>query len=76
VFLLSLGFFVTPALLGGRSEQMLSMVIETQVNKILDWGFAAALSTLLLIATAVFASALSGIIWIVSRRLKTLEGTL
>ena len=51
VFLLALGFFVTPALLGGRKEQMLSMVIETQVNEVLDWGFAAALCVMLLLAT-------------------------
>jgi putative spermidine/putrescine transport system permease protein len=54
VFMLALGFFVTPALLGGRQEQMLSMLIESQVNKFLDWGFASALCVLLIAATAIF----------------------
>jgi putative spermidine/putrescine transport system permease protein len=58
VFLLSLGFFVTPTLLGGRREQMLSMVIEAQVNELLNWGFAAALSAILILATALLGSIL------------------
>lgn len=52
VFLLSLGFFITPALIGGRKEQMISMIIEQQVNELLNWGFASALSVALLLLTA------------------------
>jgi ABC-type spermidine/putrescine transport system permease subunit I len=51
VFVLSLGFFITPALLGGGRVIMISMVIEQQVREFLDWPFAAALSTVLLVAT-------------------------
>jgi ABC-type spermidine/putrescine transport system permease subunit I len=51
VFVLSLGFFITPALLGGGRVVMVSMVIEQQVREFLDWPFAAALSTVLLVAT-------------------------
>ena len=51
VFVLSLGFFITPALLGGGHVIMVSMLIEQQVREFLDWPFAAALSTLLLVAT-------------------------
>ncbi|TPG42329.1 ABC transporter permease [Roseomonas nepalensis] len=53
VFVLSLGFFITPALLGGGRVIMISMLIEQQVREFLDWPFAAALSTVLLAATLV-----------------------
>jgi ABC-type spermidine/putrescine transport system permease subunit I len=51
VFILALGFFITPALLGGRKDIMISMLIETQVRELLNWGFAAALSLVLLLTT-------------------------
>jgi ABC-type spermidine/putrescine transport system permease subunit I len=51
VFVLSLGFFITPALLGGGRVIMVSMLIEQQVREFLDWPFAAALSTVLLVST-------------------------
>ncbi|WP_458097850.1 ABC transporter permease [Roseomonas sp. WA12] len=53
VFVLSLGFFITPALLGGGRVIMISMLIEQQVREFLDWPFAAALSTVLLLVTLV-----------------------
>ncbi len=53
VFIVSLGFFVTPALLGGPQDTMLSQIIEQEINQTLNWGFAAALSTLLLLVTIV-----------------------
>jgi ABC-type spermidine/putrescine transport system permease subunit I len=51
LFLLSLGFFVTPALLGGAADITLSMLIESFVNEQLNWPLAAAASMLLLAAT-------------------------
>ena len=45
---LSLGFFITPALLGGGRVMMISMLIEQEVRESLDWPFAAALATVLL----------------------------
>ena len=48
VFILSLGFYITPALLGGGRVIMIAVLIEQQVRQFLEWGFAAALSILLL----------------------------
>ncbi|WP_424812988.1 ABC transporter permease [Roseococcus sp. YIM B11640] len=57
VFVLSLGFFITPALLGGGRVIMISMLIEQQVRELLDWPFAAALSLVLLVVTlAIYAA--------------------
>ncbi|MDB5318203.1 MAG: transporter permease [Rhodospirillales bacterium] len=54
--MLALGFFITPALLGGGRVVMISMLIEQQVRELLDWPFAAALSAVLLTVTlAVYA---------------------
>jgi putative spermidine/putrescine transport system permease protein len=53
VFIIALGFFITPALLGGVSDVMISTFIETQVNTLLNWGFASAMSVVLLIITFV-----------------------
>jgi ABC-type spermidine/putrescine transport system permease subunit I len=51
VFVLSLGFFITPALLGGGRVIMIAVLIEQQVREVLNWPFAGALSTVLLAAT-------------------------
>ena len=53
VFIIALGFYITPALLGGLSDVMLSMLIEVQVNQMLNWGFASALGVVLLAVTLV-----------------------
>ena len=59
VFVITLGFFITPALLGGGQVMMIAMLIEQQVREFLDWPFAAALATVLLVATLVIYAALS-----------------
>jgi ABC-type spermidine/putrescine transport system permease subunit I len=51
VFTLSLGFFITPALLGGGRVVMIANLIEEQVRELLNWAFAGALSTILLVLT-------------------------
>lgn len=51
VFIISLGFYITPALLGGGRIVMIANVIENQVQALLDWRFASALSVVLLVAT-------------------------
>jgi putative spermidine/putrescine transport system permease protein len=48
VFILALGFYITPALLGGQRDVMISMLIQQQVVQ-LKWGFGAALALILLL---------------------------
>ena len=50
-FISALGFFIVPALLGGPQQTMLAQLIITQIQDVLDWAFAGALSALLLVAT-------------------------
>lgn len=59
-FIYCLGFYITPALLGGLSDVTLTMEISSQVVDQLDWNFASALSILLLVSVLV-------ILWIGSR---------
>jgi putative spermidine/putrescine transport system permease protein len=51
VFTLCLGFYVTPVLLGSPRDMMISQLIAQQVEELLAWGFASALSVVLLAAT-------------------------
>ena len=53
VFILSIGYYVTPALLGGADDQMLSYYIAQYANVNVNWGMAAALGAILLAATLV-----------------------
>jgi putative spermidine/putrescine transport system permease protein len=52
VFISALGFFITPALLGGRQETMIAQVIISIIQEVLNWRFASALAVMLLAATA------------------------
>ena len=51
VFVLCLGFYVTPALLGGGKIQMWAMRIESNVALYANWGAASSLGVVLLIVT-------------------------
>lgn len=53
VFILSIGYYVTPALLGGADDQMLSYYIAQYTNVDVNWGMACALGAILLAATLV-----------------------
>ncbi|BEG76299.1 ABC transporter permease subunit [Achromobacter xylosoxidans] len=56
VFVTAIGFFITPALLGGRKETMITQIIIDQVQQTMNWEFAGAVSVLLLVVVlAVFA---------------------
>lgn len=48
VFILALGYYITPALLGGASDQMMSFFIADNLSRSLNWGLASALGALLL----------------------------
>lgn len=52
VFTVAVGFYVTPALLGGRRETFIAQVIQNNIE-IVAWGFAAALAVVLLVVTTV-----------------------
>lgn len=58
IFVLSLGFFITPALVGGPSDVLISNVIQTQVNETMDWELAATLGVILLAGGAILVAAL------------------
>jgi len=49
VFILSVGYYITPALVGGRTGQLISNFIAYHMQKSLNWGLAAALGGLLLL---------------------------
>ncbi|HQR72605.1 MAG TPA: ABC transporter permease [Burkholderiaceae bacterium] len=51
VFIQALGYYITPALVGGPDDQMLSYFIAFYASKTINWGMAAALSVALLAAT-------------------------
>jgi ABC-type spermidine/putrescine transport system permease subunit I len=51
VFITALGFFVTPALLGGPHQTMAAVLIDQVAETYLDWPLASALSVLLLVLT-------------------------
>lgn len=53
IFITALGFFITPALLGGRKETMIVQVIIFQIHEVLNWGFAGAISVLLLVTVLI-----------------------
>lgn len=59
VFILALGFYITPALLGGLRDQMISQLIVQQIQQRLDWGFGTAMSVLLVGITLVILFVLS-----------------
>jgi putative spermidine/putrescine transport system permease protein len=50
LFVISLGFFLTPAILGGGSDLTIATYIQQQVN-IVNWGIASAMGTVLLALT-------------------------
>jgi putative spermidine/putrescine transport system permease protein len=51
VFVMSLGYYVTPALLGGTANMMLAEFIVQQVQSLLNWGMGAAAAFILLVVT-------------------------
>ena len=49
VFILTLGFYITPAILGGGRVPMIANMLDLLINQLPNWELAAAISTLLLL---------------------------
>ena len=61
VFLLAVGFYITPALLGGPGQITLATLIEMMISDLLNWGFGATLSVVLLVVVGVLFVAFSSL---------------
>jgi mannopine transport system permease protein len=57
VFILSIGFYITPALVGGPRTLMIATLIGQQMTELMNWPFAGALATTLLALTLVLVTA-------------------
>ncbi|HEX2890232.1 ABC transporter permease [Vineibacter terrae] len=57
VFIMSVGYYITPALVGGANDQMISWFIAFYTTDTANWGLAAALGLVLLVATGVLYAA-------------------
>jgi putative spermidine/putrescine transport system permease protein len=53
VFILAIGYYITPALVGGVNDQMISYFVAFYTTQTVNWGMASALGAVLLIATLV-----------------------
>jgi putative spermidine/putrescine transport system permease protein len=62
VFMYSLGFFVTPALLGGGKTLMIAEYIKVQILEIVRWGVGAMLAATLLLAVGILLAVLGRIV--------------
>jgi ABC-type spermidine/putrescine transport system permease subunit I len=51
VYILAVGFFITPALMGGPNDIMMAMLIQRNIEVTMDWPLASALSLFLLVIT-------------------------
>jgi ABC-type spermidine/putrescine transport system permease subunit I len=66
VFIMGLGYYITPALLGGPRQLMFANLIDRFVNQTFQWGLGAAAAVLLLV--------ISVLLYIFSRRMGRVEG--
>jgi putative spermidine/putrescine transport system permease protein len=62
VFVLALGYYVTPALVGGPGDQMIGYFIAYFTNTAVNWGMASALGTILLLVVSLIYVALGRIV--------------
>lgn len=53
VFILAMGYYITPALVGGGSDQMLSYFVATYTTDTGNWGLASALGLMMLVTTLI-----------------------
>jgi putative spermidine/putrescine transport system permease protein len=69
VFILALGYYITPALVGGAADQMISYFIAFYTSDTVNWGMASALGGVLLVATLVLYSLYNRLVGIGNVRL-------
>ncbi len=69
VFILAIGYYITPALVGGSSGQLISNLIAFHMQTSLNWGLAAALGGILLIAVGALYVAYDRFVGVTSLRL-------
>jgi putative spermidine/putrescine transport system permease protein len=50
---MALGYYITPALVGGPNDQMVSYFVSYHLNETSNWGMASALGAILLAATVI-----------------------
>ena len=53
VFIMSIGFYVTPAILGSPKESLIAQLIDTKITRLLDFAAGGALAALLIVVTLV-----------------------
>jgi putative spermidine/putrescine transport system permease protein len=68
VFVFALGYYITPTLIGGPRDQMLSSYVAQYTNKTLNWGLAGALAVQLMALLVIAALA-----WVVFRKLREIR---
>jgi putative spermidine/putrescine transport system permease protein len=69
VFILAIGYYITPALVGGPKDQMASYFIAFFTNNTINWGMASALGAVLLTATLLLYGVYSRLVGIDKMRL-------
>lgn len=62
VFIMSLGFYITPQILGSPQQAMISQLIATKIDRLLDFGSAGALSAVLIAITLMLLALTSRVI--------------
>jgi putative spermidine/putrescine transport system permease protein len=62
VFVVALGYYITPALLGGPGETMMGAMVVEQIQDVRDWGMGATLAVVLLVVTAAILAVLGRLV--------------
>jgi len=62
VFIVALGYYITPALLGGARDKMMGALVVDQVQQIRDWGMGSAMAVVLLLATLIILAVVGRIV--------------
>lgn len=62
VFIMSIGFYITPQILGSPQQAMISQLIATKIDRLLDFGSAGALSAVLIVITLLLLTLMSRVV--------------